>query len=77
MLNLDAARPRDAQSLRNWLNGTGCLAREESAYLAHDQELASLVKFSDTALQQLEVWLEDKLIRFYSGFRQVREFLKC
>ena len=72
MLSLDPAKPRDAQSLQNWLNGAGCLAREESAYLAHGQELVSLVKASDSALLQLEVWVEDKLIRFYDGFRKVR-----
>ena len=33
ILSLDPAKPRDIQSLQNWLNGTGCLAREESVYL--------------------------------------------
>lgn len=75
MLSLDPAKHRDIESLQNWLNGTGCLAREESAYRMHDRDLVSLGSCSDSALLQLETWVEDKLIRFYRGFRQVRELV--
>ncbi len=75
MLSLDPAEPRDARSLQIWLNGTSCLAREETAYLTHGRELVSLAPSYDSALQQLEVWVEDKLIRFYRGFHKVRELL--
>jgi len=69
MLSLNPAQQRDVQSLQNWLDGTGCLAKEEIEYLAHRRELVSLAPAGDSALLQLEVWVEDKLIRFYRGFR--------
>lgn len=75
IFSLDPAKPRDIRSLQNWLNGTGCIAREETAYLTHDQELVSLAVSGDSALQQLEVWVEDKLIRFCRGFRKVMKLL--
>ena len=71
ILGLDPAKPRNVQSLQNWLNGTGCLVREEAAYLAHSKDLISLAPSGDSALLQLEVWVEEKLICFYSGFRKV------
>lgn len=73
MLSFGNAQRRDVKSLQNWLDGTGCLAREETAYLAHHRELASLAPVADSAVIQLEAWVEDKLIRFYRGFRDVRE----
>ncbi|KAM3080652.1 hypothetical protein ACMFMG_005587 [Clarireedia jacksonii] len=75
MLNLNQARRRNVQSLQNWLDGTGCLAREETEYLAHQRELVSLAPAGDNAVLQLEVWVEDKLNSFYRGFRKVREEL--
>ena len=71
-LNLGTAQRRDIESLQNWLSGTGCLAREETAYLAH-RELVSLAPAGDGAIVQLEALVETQLIRFYRGFRKVRE----
>jgi uncharacterized protein DUF6594 len=75
MLSFGPAEQRDIESLQNWVNGTGCLAREETAYLAHQKELISLAPVADSAVIQLETWVEDKLIRFHRryGFRSVRE----
>jgi hypothetical protein len=72
MLSLDAAEARDIESLQNWSNGTRCIAREETAYLAHSRELASLAPFRDSALLRVEIWVENALVRFYHGFRKVR-----
>ncbi|XTI82344.1 hypothetical protein V2W45_1228407 [Cenococcum geophilum] len=74
MLSFGSAQRRDVKSLQNWLDGTGCLAREETAYLAHHRELASLAPVADSAVIQLEAWVEDKLIRFYRGFRDWSRF---
>ena len=71
MLSLNRAQRRDVESLRNWVDGNGCLASEETAYLGCHQELASLTPVGDDAVLQLEAWVEDKLIRFYRGFRDV------
>lgn len=73
MLSLDAAQPRDVESLQNWLDGNGCLAREESAYLTHHRELVSLAPAKDSATVQLEAWVEDRLIKLWRGFRKVGE----
>lgn len=72
MLSFGLAGERDVESLHNWLEGTGCLAREETAYLMHDQDLISLAPTGDSAVLQLETWVEDKMIRFYHRFRNVR-----
>ncbi|KAJ3577751.1 hypothetical protein NPX13_g2818 [Xylaria arbuscula] len=69
MLSFASAQPRDVESLRNWLGGTGCLAREETEYLT-SPELMSLAPAVDTATTKLEAWIEDKLIRHYHGFRK-------
>jgi hypothetical protein len=73
MLSFGSAEGRDVRSLQNWLDGTGCLAREETAYLTHSRDLVSLAPAGDNAVLQVETWVEDKLIRFYRGFRKVRE----
>ena len=72
MLSLGAAQQRDVKSLQNWLDGTGNLAREERAYLTHHRELVSLAPAGDSAIAQLEAWVEDKFIRLWRGFRKVR-----
>jgi hypothetical protein len=74
MLNLDLAGPRDIESLQNWIDGNGCIARQESAYLTHSREMVSLAPCRDTALSQVEIWVENKLIQFYRKFRLVRDY---
>ncbi|KAL2820069.1 hypothetical protein BJX63DRAFT_337402 [Aspergillus granulosus] len=70
MFALKAATSGDVRSLQNWLDGNGCLAREESAYLEHRRDLVTLASpGDDDATTRLETWVEDKLIRFYRGFR--------
>jgi hypothetical protein len=71
MLTLNSAEPKDIRSLINWLDGNGCLAREEAAYLRHHEDLSTIFPARDNALSQLEDWVEAKLIRFYAGFRNV------
>jgi hypothetical protein len=71
MLNFDAAKPRDVLSLQNWIEGNACLARDETAYLSFCKELLSIASPDDDAVARLESWVEDKLIRFYKGFREV------
>jgi len=73
MLSFGAAQGREVESLQNWLDGNGCLAREETAYLTHHRELVSLAPAGDSATLQFESWVEDKLIRFCRAFRKVRE----
>ena len=60
-------------SLQNWVDGTGCLSREETQYLEHEHEheLITLASPNDTAMKQLEDWVEDLFVRRYKGFREV------
>jgi len=72
MMSFGPAQQRDIQSLQNWLDGTGSLAREERAYLTHHRELVSLAPAGDSAIMQLEAWVEDRFIRLWRDFRKVR-----
>jgi hypothetical protein len=72
-MSLPLAERRDVRSLRNWVAGTGSLARNETAYLAHLNELVSLTPVVDSAVTQLETWVEGKLIQYWRGFRRVRK----
>ncbi|KAI0549270.1 hypothetical protein F4679DRAFT_272939 [Xylaria curta] len=69
VLSFGSAQPRDIESLQNWLDGTGCLAREETEYLS-SRDLMSLAPTVDNATMLLETWIEAKLIHFYRGFRK-------
>jgi hypothetical protein len=71
VLSFKLAEPRARTSLQNWVDGTGCLVREETEYLDYSEELIELGAASDNATAKLEAWVEDNLIRFYKGFRQV------
>jgi hypothetical protein len=62
MLNYQAAQPRDTASLRNWIENTACLARDETAYLGSDEDLFCIAMQSDSLLVRLELLLERLLI---------------
>lgn len=70
-LSLQSAKRRDITSLQHWVDGTGCLAQDETAYLSHHSELISLDPQADTAVLNLENWVEDKLIQYWHHFRRV------
>lgn len=70
-MSLIPAQSRDVESLQNWLSGNGCLAEEESAYLSHHRELVSLSPAGDSAVMQLETWVENRLIHLWNNFRKV------
>jgi hypothetical protein len=71
ILSLEHAQKRDIGSLKNWVSGNGCLDEDETAYLEHGRELATLAPVRDSTIVHLETWVEDKLIRFCGGFRKV------
>lgn len=77
MLNFSPAQQRDVKSLQNWLDGTGCLARGEREYLTHHRELVSLAPMGDSAIVQLEAWVEDKFIRLWRDSRKVKDRYKA
>ena len=65
ILSLGKAQSRDIESLEHWVEGTGFIAREETAYLTQQRDLMSLAPVADNAVVQLEAWVEDQLIHFY------------
>ncbi|KAF5021906.1 hypothetical protein F66182_6054 [Fusarium sp. NRRL 66182] len=70
--NLQQADQKDIASLQNWVASTGSLAREETEYLLHKHELISLAPATDSAVKQLEAWVEAKLTKYWHGFRTNR-----
>jgi hypothetical protein len=71
MLKFNAAKPRDILSLQNWVNGSACLAREETAYLTRGDDLFCSASPNESCIKATENWLEDNIIHFYKGFRKV------
>ncbi|KAI0023063.1 hypothetical protein F4780DRAFT_125743 [Xylariomycetidae sp. FL0641] len=69
VLSFPSAEGRDVASVQNWVSGTGCMAREETAYLSQQDELVSLAPVVDSAVLRFETWVEDKLIRHFEAFR--------
>lgn len=58
-----ASRNRDVRSLENWTDNSGCLAREETAYLSQKDDLMALSTAStDYADCILEAFVEDAII---------------
>lgn len=71
ILNYAHAKPRNILSLQNWINGNGCIARDETAYLTRCSDLIALNSSHDSATERLEDWIEDKLVRFCKLVRKV------
>ena len=72
VLRYERANVRDLVSLQNWLRGNACMTRDETAYLTYFDDLMSLSWSKDTAVAQLDAWVEVCLIKFYKNFRTVR-----
>ena len=72
ILKFSAARSRDVSSLQNWVEGTGSLARDETAYLERGTDLMSIVSVEDDALGRCEASLENVIVQYFKRFRKVR-----
>ncbi|KAG7404065.1 hypothetical protein Forpe1208_v015790 [Fusarium oxysporum f. sp. rapae] len=72
--NLMQADRKDVASLQNWVAATGSLAKVETEYLLHQDELVTLAPVADSAMRQLEAWVESKLIKYWYEFRTVKSF---
>lgn len=71
-MNIHPAQNRDIQSLRNWVHGTNCIAKEEIAYLSHDQEeLMALAAADDDAMLQVENWIENSIKQLSNNYFKV------
>jgi len=72
MLSFEVASHRNVVNLQNWVGGNGCIAREETAYLARAEDLLSVVSPDDNAVAWLEALVEDRRVYCRERFGQVR-----
>ena len=61
--SLKAARPRDVSNLCNWIEYTGCIARDETEFLDTEKDLMSPIKVEDSALTPFLELIEDIVIQ--------------
>ncbi|KAK5651860.1 hypothetical protein OQA88_11629 [Cercophora sp. LCS_1] len=63
VLGFESPEPQHVLSLRNWLEGNGCIAREESRFLEHSDDLFTLSRSNDGVVSWLER-IVSKLLAF-------------
>ncbi|MCJ1307053.1 mitochondrial import inner membrane translocase subunit TIM14 [Agyrium rufum] len=63
------AAARDVESLQRWVDSKGCLARNETTFLEHNDDLVNLVGPPDNAVAQVEPLIEDILIYCAARFQ--------
>jgi hypothetical protein len=51
-------------SLRNWVEGHGSIAQEETEFLDYGHDLFTTVKYADGATSLLKPWIEGIVVRF-------------
>jgi len=68
---LTQAQRRDVEGLRKWVDGNGCIAREESRYLGHGGDLFTFSSEDEDPLSRLERSVEDALVPFFRSYYKV------
>lgn len=74
VLRLEPARSRAVTNLQNWINGNGCIARAETAYLSLNDDLIQSVTEDEGVVPWLAVLAEDVMDRLRRCFGMVRSF---
>jgi hypothetical protein len=59
VMSVPESSERDIQSLRNWVQGTSSLARQETSYLERRDDLVNLTGSADNAITRMESKVED------------------
>jgi len=72
VLNFDAAQRRDVLNLHRWVDGNGCIARAETAYLAHCEDLFRVASSGDSLVAWLEALVEDGCVCLSQFFGKVQ-----
>jgi hypothetical protein len=72
-LRLPNAAPRDINSVKNWINGTGCIARAESQFLEEQDDMMNLGGTTDHAVTYIEIVAETIAFGFAARLRKVRQ----
>lgn len=63
-LQFESVSARSLTNVRNWVDGKGCIARDETAYLGQPDDLLSVVSLVDHATSWMEALVEDGSIFF-------------
>ena len=71
-MRLPSASPRDITSIKNWLNGTGSIARAETNFLEHQHDMANLTGALDSAVNYIEILVERLANRLAAHIRKVK-----
>ena len=78
-LAMPTSRCRDVQNLKRWLDGTGCLDRQESAYLEHEHDLGNLadpldnsVVYTESIVEDCTFWVERLIEKAFPQWRSQR-----
>jgi hypothetical protein len=71
-MRLPNASPRDITSIKNWLNGTGSIARAETNFLEHQHDMANLTGALDSAVNYIEIIVERLAFRLAARIRKVK-----
>jgi hypothetical protein len=71
MAEMPPAPRQIVTSLRNWVEGNGTVAREETDFLNYEHDLFTTAKGSDGAMSVLQPWIEAIAVRLYGLFRMV------
>ncbi|KAM4057150.1 hypothetical protein HRG_014836 [Hirsutella rhossiliensis] len=74
VIGFEAASRRDITNLRNWVDGNGCIAREETAYLAQTEDLLSVAVTDDSAMTWIGALVEDGRVYFREHFSKNSRF---
>jgi hypothetical protein len=71
VLQLPNAAARDIKSIKNWINGTGCIARAESEFLEQHDDMVNLAGTFDNAVHFVEMVAEKIAFRVSAHVRKV------
>lgn len=76
-MRLPNAHARDVESIQNWIGGTGCIARAESDFLQHPDDLANLTGTLDNAVTYIEILIANIACGLSRYIREVAPTLRC
>jgi hypothetical protein len=71
MVEMPSAPRQVVTSLRNWVEGNGSIAHEETEFLDYEHDLFTTAKGTDGAMSLLQPWIEAIAVRIYKLFRKV------
>jgi hypothetical protein len=71
VVQLPNAAQRDVKSIKNWIEGTGCIARAESEFLDRQDDMVNLAGTFDNAVHYVEIVAEKIAFRISARVQKV------